>query len=145
DEDGWLDVLVTNMFGNSQLYRNNGDGTFTDVTRKVLGKTSMGAIGAKVFDFNNDGKLDLLIADMHSDMWMSNDGDSIFKEFPGFDTRKFSKITGPRFDWDEKWANLEKFVVDNFGLSYDDVVFGNTLFQNTGQGTFVEVSEKANM
>jgi hypothetical protein len=145
DEDGWLDVLVTNMFGSSQLYRNNGDGTFTDVTKKVLGKTSMGAIGAKVFDFNNDGKLDLFIADMHSDMWMSNDGDAIFKEFPGFDTRKFSKITGPRFDWDKKWADLEKFIVDNFGISYDDVVFGNTLFQNSGQGTFVEVSEKANM
>src|SRR5213079_1536703 len=67
--DGRLDLLVTNMFGASQLYRNNGDGTFTDVTKETLGRTSFGAIGCKVFDFNNDGRLDLLIVDMHSDMW----------------------------------------------------------------------------
>src|SRR5262249_35315798 len=70
NEDGHLDLLVTNMFGASQLYRNNGDGTFTDVTKETLGRTSFGAIGSKAFDFNNDGKLDLLIVDMHSDMWM---------------------------------------------------------------------------
>jgi enediyne biosynthesis protein E4 len=68
NDDGYLDLLVTNMFGASQLYRNNRDGTFTDVTKEVLGKTSWGAIGSKVFDFNNDGRLDLLMVDMHSDM-----------------------------------------------------------------------------
>ena len=40
NEDGYLDILVTNMFGASQLYRNNGNGTFTDVTKDVLGRTS---------------------------------------------------------------------------------------------------------
>src|SRR5262249_32303951 len=40
NEDGKLDLFVTNMFGASQLYKNNGDGTFTDVTRATLGKTS---------------------------------------------------------------------------------------------------------
>src|SRR5439155_14706694 len=70
NEDGKLDLFVTNMFGASQLYRNNGDGTFTDVTKEVLGRTSWGAIGSKAFDFNNDGRLDLFIADMHSDMWL---------------------------------------------------------------------------
>ena len=47
DGDGYLDLLVTNMFGASQLYRNNGDGTFTDVTKEVLGRTSWGAIGSQ--------------------------------------------------------------------------------------------------
>src|SRR5262249_48026543 len=61
DEDGWLDVLVTNMFGRSQLYRNNGNGTFTDVTEHTLEHTSWGAIGVKVLDFNNDGRLDLFM------------------------------------------------------------------------------------
>ena len=70
DEDGRLDLFVTNMFGASQLYHNNGDGTFTDVTKAVLGRTSFGAIGCKAFDFNNDGRLDLFIVDMHSDMWL---------------------------------------------------------------------------
>src|SRR5262249_239365 len=68
DGDGFLDLLVTNMFGTSHLFHNNGNGTFTEVTADALGKTSFGAIGAKAFDFNNDGKLDLLLVDMHSDM-----------------------------------------------------------------------------
>src|SRR5436309_2513183 len=40
NEDGKLDLFVTNMFGANQLYRNNGDGTFTDVTKGVLGRSS---------------------------------------------------------------------------------------------------------
>ena len=43
DDDGYPDLFVTNMFGASQLYRNNGDGTFTDVTKEYLGRTSFGA------------------------------------------------------------------------------------------------------
>src|SRR5262249_36256063 len=39
DGDGHIDLLVTTMFGGAQLFRNNGDRTFTDVTRKVLGRT----------------------------------------------------------------------------------------------------------
>ncbi|MBM4067409.1 MAG: VCBS repeat-containing protein [Planctomycetes bacterium] len=94
DEDGCLDVFVTNMFGRSQLYRNNRDGTFSDVTGRVLGRTSFGAIGCKVFDFNNDGKLDLLIVDMHSDMWTSYhdlDRDAIKME----EKTKFPYLSGP--------------------------------------------------
>src|SRR5262249_40825286 len=67
DEDGYLDLLVTNMVGQSQLYHNNRNGSFTDVTAQTLKRTSFGAIGSRVFDFNNDGKLDLLLVDMHSD------------------------------------------------------------------------------
>src|SRR5438067_1138932 len=44
DGDGRPDVLVTQMFGASQLYRNKGDGTFEDVTARVLGRTPWGAI-----------------------------------------------------------------------------------------------------
>src|SRR5207248_1179350 len=77
DGDGWIDVLVVSMFGRAQLYRNNGDGTFSDVTLKTLGPTPWGGTGARVFDFNNDGKLDLYIVDMHSDMWMGLDYDQV--------------------------------------------------------------------
>src|SRR5205085_674276 len=51
DEDGDLDVLVVNMFGASHLYENDGHGHFHDVTRKVLGKVSWGAVGCKAFDY----------------------------------------------------------------------------------------------
>ena len=54
DEDGSLDVFITSMFGPDQLYRNQGNGTFVDVTADVFDRTSFGAIGSKVFDYNGD-------------------------------------------------------------------------------------------
>ena len=144
DGDGYLDVLVTNMFGASQLYHNDHKGKFSDVTRKVLGKTSWGAIGAKTFSMNNDGRLDLFITDMHSDMWMP----------PGRDPRKTSDnlkmkyphVKGPDFRDVEKDGELtEKLFVKKFHINYDEVLFGNTLFKNRGKGQFEEVSDKAGM
>src|SRR5438876_1174833 len=73
DDDGRPDLFIASMFGPTQLYHNNGDGTFSDVTKRVLGRTSFGGVGARAFDFNNDGRLDLFLVDMHSDMWMDLD------------------------------------------------------------------------
>jgi len=47
--------------------------TFIDVTAETLRRTPHGAIGAKVFDYDGDGRLDLFVVDMHSDMWMGLD------------------------------------------------------------------------
>src|SRR6266850_291107 len=73
NDDGFLDLFVPSMFGRGQLYKNNGDGTFADVTAETLGPTPHGAIGSKVFDYDGDGRLDLFVVDMHSDMWMGLD------------------------------------------------------------------------
>jgi len=144
DEDGLLDVFVTNMFGASQLYRNNGDGTFTNATQEILGRTSFGAIGSKAFDFNNDGRLDLLIADMHSDMWLP----------PWIDPRtgtrenvktKYSRYFGPYCDRELRFAEEEARVQQSLRFSYDDVVFGNTLFKRLPSGKFAEVSDQAKL
>ena len=62
--DGWPDLCVVNDFGRKNLYRNNGDGTFTDVARDA-GAEDVGA-GMSVcwFDYNNDGIEDLYVANM---------------------------------------------------------------------------------
>jgi tetratricopeptide (TPR) repeat protein len=64
DGDGWPDLYVVNDFGRKNLYRNNGNGTFTDVAAET-GVEDVGA-GMSVcwFDSDNDGKQDLYVADM---------------------------------------------------------------------------------
>jgi enediyne biosynthesis protein E4 len=139
NEDGYIDLFVTNMFGASQLYRNNGDGTFTEVTKDTLGRTSWGAIGSKVFDFNNDGRLDLLVVDMHSDMWLPPTVDPRTENKDSL-KKKYSKATGPYYE-----LKREQRLADAFHIRYDEVVFGNTLFQKLPSGKFEEVSDKANL
>jgi hypothetical protein len=142
--DGHIDLLVTCMFGPSQLYRNNGDGTFTDVSRESLGATSFGACGARAFDFNNDGKLDLFLADMHSDMWMGLDAEHESAALaPDIQGRKFPSAYGP---WEDRYPDAKaKQTEEYLGFRPDDVVYGNTMFKNLGGGKFEEVSNKANM
>jgi len=64
DGDGWPDLYVVNDFGRKNLYRNNGDGTFTDVAARA-GVEDVGA-GMSVcwFDYDNDGAPDLYVANM---------------------------------------------------------------------------------
>jgi hypothetical protein len=144
DDDGNLDLLVTNMFGTSQLYRNDGGGHFDDVTADVLGKTSLGAIGCQVFDFNNDGRLDLFITDMHSDMWVGFDDQQLVQ--PG---KKFQSIAGPakgpQTEQRRYMLSLERRFRDELGLDFNSVLLGNSLFRNEGAGRFSEVSDAAGM
>lgn len=63
--DGWPDLYVANDFSApDQLYRNNHDGTFTEVARSVLPHTPFSSMGCDVGDVDNDGRLDLFVADM---------------------------------------------------------------------------------
>ncbi len=142
DGDGHLDVLITCMFGPSQLYRNNGNGTFTEATWPTLGRTPAGGMGARAFDFDNDGKLDLYIVDMHSDMWAPS----------GLDLSRVVEKKKYRYmfvpDFEEKNAGvmaIEKKIVGLIGLRYEEVLFGNTFHRNLGKGKFEEMSDRTNL
>src|SRR6266540_1390028 len=60
DNDGFLDLYVTG-YGANTLYRNNGNGTFTDVTAKAGVKGGSWSSSAGFFDYDRDGDLDLYV------------------------------------------------------------------------------------
>ena len=140
DEDGRPDLMVTNMFGASMLYHNGDDGRFTDVTASVLGRTSWGTIGVKAFDYDGDGRLDLMLADMHSDMWIPT-----LRQRPEFidERRKYDGIEGPMLKLGRMSAAAVDDLYANMSVRKESVLFGNTLFRNLGGGKFEETSDKA--
>ena len=117
NEDGWPDIYELNMQGHDQYYENQGGESFLLKSREVFPKTSWGAMGVKVFDWNNDGLMDIYITDMHSDM---------------------SKEAGPHEEHQKSDMQWNEAHLHSGGNS----TFGNTFFENRGDGKFLEISDK---
>lgn len=160
DNDGWPDIFVNN-YGPNKLYHNNGDGTFTDVTDQagVGGGNRMGA-GAAFLDYDNDGDLDLYVANYvkfteqshrvhyvkgypmyagprdfppEPDQLYRNNGDGTFTDVSmetGIGTHAGSGMGIVCSDYDND-GDTDVFVLND--------VAGNFLFRNDGQGHFEEV------
>ncbi|HLJ11013.1 MAG TPA: FG-GAP-like repeat-containing protein, partial [Planctomycetaceae bacterium] len=123
NEDGWIDLYVLNMQGNDDYYENVGGKRFERKSRDVFSHTPWGAMGIKSFDYNNDGRMDLFITNMHADMW---------NNWP----------SGPQ----EKLKASAGSMPESFLLSPNPEmnVFGNAFYENQGGGKFVEVSDRIN-
>jgi hypothetical protein len=147
DEDGFMDLFVPSMFGRGQLYRNSGHGTFTDVTAETLGKTPHGAIGSKVFDYDGDGRLDLFVVDMHSDMWTGIDAQGRSREVAKqFQSRRFLTSSGPTVDESAPgFIESQRKEFAAHGEDYEAMLFGNALYRNLGGGKFAETALAAGL
>ncbi len=147
DDDGFLDLFVPSMFGRGQLYRNKGDGTFTDVTIASLGATPHGAIGSKAFDYDGDGRLDLFVVDMHSDMWMGLDwGHTSLETATQSQHLRFHSSAGPTADEsDSRFVVHQKEMFAMNGQNYNEMLFGNALYRNLGNGKFAEGAVEAGL
>ena len=75
DNDGWIDIYVANSNHQHRLYRNNGDGTFSDIA-PTAGITENNHQAAAVADFNNDGWMDIFSAGGPQNRLMINRGGS---------------------------------------------------------------------
>jgi hypothetical protein len=181
DNDGWLDIYLTN--GNrinehwpagqeptTHLYKNNRDGTFTDVTTKAgLGRTGW-QTGVCVGDYNNDGWDDLFCTFWGRNVLFHNNGNGTFSDVTkkaGLYQEKGRWGTGCSFlDYDRD-GHLDLFVCNFVKLDPDQPIDLNSmaycqwkgvptmcgprglpgdtnlLYHNNGDGTFTDVSEKA--
>jgi hypothetical protein len=105
------------MQGHDQYYENQAGEKFVRRSREIFPKTSWGSMGIAVFDWNNDGAMDIYITDMHSDM---------------------SKEVGPEGEHAKSDMQWNEAHLKSGGMS----VFGNTFFENRGDGTFAEISDR---
>lgn len=174
DNDGWQDILLVNSMdwpghksGNSfpALYRNNRDGTFTDVTKQAGLAVEMYGLGCAVGDYDNDGYDDIYITTVGSNHLFHNLGNGKFA-----DVTAKAGVTDPGFSASAVWfdydndGKLDLFVahyidwsietdqycsLDNKNKSYctPQAYKGQSsaLFHNKGDGTFENVTRKAGL
>ncbi len=129
DKDGYADLYVLNMQGHDHFYRNVGGKGFVEITKEFFPKTSWGAMGVKFFDFDLDGDMDLYTTDMHSDM-----------------TPLQTRLARNMSLAVEK-AKSEQWCGPEWGSTYlagrtNENVFGNSFYENAGEGKFAEVSDR---
>ncbi|MDB6033257.1 MAG: ypmQ 2 [Verrucomicrobiales bacterium] len=127
--DGFPDLYVLNMQGDDHYYENQGGKSFAEKTAAYFPKTSWGAMGIKFFDFNQDGKMDLFVTDMHSDMTGLQSKASRLNVRSDFETQKSEKMCTA--EWTE-----------SFIQGSSNKIFGNSFYLNQGQGPLLEVSDK---
>ncbi len=181
DNDGWMDVFLVNgstledlragKCHPGKLYRNNHDGTFTDVSAKA-GITHCGwGFGVAVGDYDNDGWEDLYITYLDGAVLYHNNGDGSFTDV----TSKAGVGNAERWgtsaafgDYDND-GNLDLYVANYVDLDLNNLPkFGqgpfctyrgiavscgprglkggrDRLYHNNGDGTFTDVTEKLNI
>ncbi len=148
NNDGRPDLFVSTDSGVSPLYKNNGDGTFTDVTLQAgLCRVASG-MGVTAGDFNNDGYLDLYVTNTGENFLWKNNGDGTFTNVaPDLNLSDSLSIGwGAGFlDYDND-GNLDLYVVDgqvSGGVIWNPEI-GKTrvdrLYRNNGSGQFEEVA-----
>jgi len=177
DNDGYLDIYFVNgaaipslkkespKYWN-RLFRNNHDGTFTDVTEKAGVQGEGYGIGVAVGDYDNDGWPDIFLANVTRNQLFHNNRDGTFTDVTNkagvgggvLDGRKMWSVAAGWFDYDNDglldlfvsnycvWeVNKDPFCGPNPNLrAYchpkNYAPLPNTLYHNNGDGTFTDVS-----
>jgi hypothetical protein len=170
DADGWQDILLINGMdwpghkrqrSTLRLYKNNRNGTFTDVTKAAGLDVEMYGMGVAIGDYNNDGFPDIFITCVGQNRLFRNTGKGTFLDVTrasGLNARQAFSTSALWFDYDRDGL-LDLFVCNYVRWSPEHDVFcsldgkhksyctpeayrGDTcwLFHNRGDGTFEDVT-----
>ena len=173
NKDGWQDIILVNgkdwpehPTGNNQtmaLYRNDGNGNFTDQTQLAKLDIKLYGMGIAVADYDNDGHQDFYLTCLNMDRLFQNQGDGTF-----IDVTEKSNISNPYFGTSCAWFDYDKdgyldlYVANYVEWSIETDLFctlegtsksyctpesyqgqPSKLFKNRGNGTFSDVSRIA--
>lgn len=170
DNDGWLDILIVNgsdwpghrrQRSTMQLYRNNRNGTFTDVTQRAGLAVEMYGLGVTIADYDNDGFADIYVTAVGQNRLFHNTGRGTFVDVTdkaGLGGRSAFSTSALWFDYNRDGL-LDLFVCNYVRWSPEHDVFcsvdgkkksyctpeayhGSTcwLFRNRGNGAFEDVT-----
>lgn len=160
DDDGWMDLLITNDTQPNKLYRNNHDGTFTEtgflagVAFSDAGKARAG-MGTDVADYDSSGRQSLVIGNFTDESMAlyHNDGQGLFTDqamSAGIGLPSAKSLTFSTFFFDYNLDGLPDIFALNGHVADDISVVQPTLnyaeppllFRNLGHGKFEDVSKK---
>lgn len=127
--DGFPEVYLVNMQGDDRYYDNRGGKGLVEKTANFFPKTPWGAMGVKFLDFDQDGRMDLYVTDMHSDMTQPQTEKALAFRL---EAEKEKSEAFCRAQWPESYYQ---------GSANN--VFGNVLYRNLGEGRFEEISDAA--
>lgn len=173
DQDGWIDIYACSgtwlegvskmekpsVLPGNRLYRNKGNGTFEDMTKKAGVSGPWYSMGAVAGDFNNDGYPDLFISNYGSNVLLKNNGNGTFSDV----TKKAGVAGGTECSVGAVWFDYDNdsfpdlyvgnylafdpeykyyYAPDGFPgpMAYD--AQKDVLYHNNGDGTFEDVTEK---
>jgi len=135
DNDGYVDLYVTNRDQMNFLYKNNGNCTFTKITSGSIVTDISNSGGCDWCDYNNDGYIDLYVANATNDCLYINSGNGTFTKITDSPvvTESEQSTGGSWGDYDDD-GDFDLYVTGGLLGSGS-----NRLFKNNGDGTFTKV------
>ncbi len=135
DSDGDPDLAVANDFGRKCLFRNNGDGTFTDAAKEAGVLDFSGGMGLTFGDFDDDGYLDLYTSNINSNQRWFGEDMTVSQYVRNVARTKWLLLDLPEY---RKFYDLVGSGWTEIGTMIGE---GNSLFRNNRDGTFTELKD----